>query len=376
MVIAYRRLLDGELWSNFTLSDIKLVSSIAPTDFGGPSVDVGGVPYHLWTGGADADVNGCANCTQCQTFHLHERADGERYSISLHGVGHGDFHDGGGGSVAAGPCRVGRVQTHDIMRGYFLPLVKWTLEGDLAAQEYLWRQWEDLKPIGAPLDDCVVVDLMYQEHPSSGKYVLDNFQSNFMQNVSSSGGGVLHSLDNYLEGRFDDPNNSFNPSVADPMNGMTLAGTGDTSRGIVFDWQDVDEVLLFQIPIGDRDLTSYDRLSFRAAQSTRSPRTTAVLEDMNFTVELIDENGRSSAIQIDAYGGGIEEPYQRPQCGGMGLRGWANEFETIRIRLRDFQSDGQPLDLSHVAYVGFLFGPNYGAAEGRLGLDEIEFTQE
>jgi len=376
VVIAHRRLLDGEIWQNFDVSDIKLVSSIAPTDFGGPSTDVGDVPYHLWTGGADADVNGCAACAQCQTFKLHERADGERISISLHGVGHGDFHDGGGPSVAAGPCRVGREQTHDIMRGYFLPLVKWTLEGDHAAQEFLWRQWEDLRPISAPTDPCVVVDHMYQEHPASGKYVLDDFQLNFEEDVSSSGGLVTHSFESFLEGRFDDPNSSFNPSVNDPMNGMTLAGAGDSSRGIVFEWENTEEVLLFQLPVGKRDLTAYERLSFRAAQSTRSPRTTAVLEDLDFAVELVDVEGRSSVIRISAYGGGIEEPYQRPNCGGMGLRGWANEFETIRIRLRDFRTGGQPLDLANILYVGFLFGPDHGSGEGRIGLDEIEFTRE
>ncbi|MAB79710.1 MAG: hypothetical protein CMJ89_10205 [Planctomycetes bacterium] len=376
VVIAYRRLLDGQVFEEFGPEDIKLVSSIAPTDFGGPSTDIGDVPYHLWTGGADNDVNGCAVCNVCQTFHLHERADGERYSISLHGVGHGDFHDGGGPSVAMGPCRVGRLQTHDIMRGYFLPLVKWVLEGDPAAQEFLWRQWEDLRPSGAPLDDCVVVDLMYQEHPASGKFVLDDFQSNPAVDVSSSGGAMLTSLAEVLEGRFDDPNNSFNPSDPLSMNAMTLAGNGDDSSGIVFEWDGADEVLLFQVPQAQRDLSGFAYLSFRAAQAARDPLTTVVLEDLDLSVELIDFDGRSSTIRIGAYGGGIEEPYQRPRCGGMNLRGWANEFETIRVRLEDFRSDGRRLDLTRIAVVGFLFGPGFGSSQGRIGLDEIEFTHE
>jgi hypothetical protein len=101
-----------------------------------------------------------------------------------------------------------------------------------------------------------------------------------------------------------------------------------------------------------------------------------VLEDLDLSVELIDHNGRSSRIRIGAYGGGIEEPYQRPRCGGLGLRGWANEFETIRIRLEDFKSDGRPLDLTRIGVVGFLMGPSFGSPEGRIGLDEIEFTVE
>ena len=61
---------------DFTRQSILLVSSIAPTDFLGPNdSDMGAAPYHLWTGGADADVNGCADCDVCQTFHLLDRAD-------------------------------------------------------------------------------------------------------------------------------------------------------------------------------------------------------------------------------------------------------------------------------------------------------------
>ena len=40
-----------------------------------PGAHPHGANYHLWTGGADADVNGCASCDLCQTFHLHDRAD-------------------------------------------------------------------------------------------------------------------------------------------------------------------------------------------------------------------------------------------------------------------------------------------------------------
>jgi hypothetical protein len=98
VVRAFRRLLNNSpLATLYHAEDVKLVSSIAPTDFLGPGMsDMGSAPYHLWTGGADNDVNGCADCDICQTFHQLERADGTRFSASLHGAGHGDFHNGGG----------------------------------------------------------------------------------------------------------------------------------------------------------------------------------------------------------------------------------------------------------------------------------------
>jgi len=52
-----------------------------------------------------------------------------------------------------------------------------------------------------------------------------------------------------------------------------------------------------------------------------------VLGDLTFDVRLRDSQGGSSTINIGAYGGGIEEPYQRTGCGSG--TGWANEFETI-----------------------------------------------
>jgi hypothetical protein len=378
---AYRRLSEGtSLASRYSLEDIKLVSSIAPTDFLGPGVsDMGAAPYHLWTGGADNDVNGCANCDLCQTFHLLERADGSRFSTSLHGAGHGDFHDGGGSSVAAGPCRIGRPKTHRIMRAYFLPLVQFTLDDNPACLDYLTRQWEEFRALGAPDpaapdNNCVVVDLMYMPGPERERLVIDDFQSQPLTTLSSSGARVLRSegLASLREGRFDDATNAFTASAGDVMNGMTLAGPGDTSSGSVFEWNGTDEWLMFEVPAGQRDLRSLRTLSFRAAQSTRDELTVAEAGDLDFAVQLSDSSRRASTIHIGAYGGGIEEPYQRSTCGNG--NGWANEFETIRIPLADFRRDGSQLDLADVVAITFLFGPSHGSMAGRIGLDELVFA--
>ncbi len=373
VVYAYRRLLDGDpLATQYTAEDVLLVSSMAPVDFLGPGrSDVGSVTYHLWTGGADADVNGCADCNLCQTFHLHERADGARFSISLHGVGHGDFHDGGGDSVASGPCQVGRENTHAIMRGYLLPLLQFVLDGNPACQDYLWRQWENLRPLAAPEAACVVVDLMYQEAPGPAKLVLDDFQSNPSPFLSSSGRAVVPTFE-LSEGLLDDANNSFTWNELDVMNGMTLAGFGDASSGVTFGWDMVDESLTFELPPGT-DLGQFSHLSFRAAQASRDPLTNAERGDLDFSVQVVDADLDTSTIAISAYGGGIEEPYLRRNC-GTGA-GWANEFETIRIPLGDFLAEGRPLDLGRAVAVSFLFGPSHGSAQGRIGLDEIEFTR-
>ena len=94
VVRAYDRIRDGAFTpSNFTIDDIKLISSIAPTDFLGPvSSSPGAVWYHLLYGAADGDVSGAPDCAVCQSFSLYERATGSRASTYVHAADHNDFN--------------------------------------------------------------------------------------------------------------------------------------------------------------------------------------------------------------------------------------------------------------------------------------------
>ncbi len=128
-----------------------------------------------------------------------------------------------------------------------------------------------------------------------------------------------------------------------------------------------------------QDLTGFNCLSFRACQGTQHPLTISTLGDLTFNVVLRDGSGATSTINIGAYGGGLEEPYQRIGTGFSACGpnpGWANQFETIRIRLTDFLNNGSGLDLSNIEAVRFEFGPSGGASVGRIGMDEIEITTE
>lgn len=378
VVRAFDRLIDGTYTpAQFTAADIVLISSIAPTDFLGPaSANPHDANYHLWVGGADSDVNGCASCTICQSFHLLDRASGTRQSISLHGAGHGAFHNGSGGLFAAGPCLLTRAETHAIMKGYLVPLVKRYTDGNVPAKDFLWRQWETFRPDGAPVNTCVTVDLTYAEGPSAGDFVVDDFQSNPELGLSSSGGAVTADVDTLVEGRFDDADASFTPTDLDPMNGMTLGGASDTTAGVVLGWTDFDRFLAFEIVPGARDLTDHAFLSFRACQTTRTKQTNSEKGDLTFAVTLIDETGGAGTIFTGVYGGGVEEPYQRTGCGGTSGPGWGNEFETLRLRLSDFTRNGSPLDLSRVASIEFRFGPSFGSSPGRIGLDDVVITRD
>ncbi|MCB9914260.1 MAG: hypothetical protein H6828_03800 [Planctomycetes bacterium] len=377
VVRAWTRLSTGAFVpANFTAADIQLVSSIAPVTFLSPTQsNPAGVNYHLWVGSSDDDVNGLV--PQTHFYALLERANQDRSSITIQGAGHGAFHNGTAGLVATGPCLLTRAEVHAIMRGQLLPLVKHYIDGDIPSKDFLWRQWESFKPIGAPptTNPCVVVTFDYKDGPAAGNVVLDDFSTNSATNLSSSGQAVAFNVQNLSEENERDTDSSFAWTGVQGMNGMTHSLSTDQNLGTVFDWTTPSFWEVHVDPF-EADFTDDAYLSFRAAQGTRHPNTIAALGDLDFTVTLRDVNGITSSIKISAYGGGIEEPYQRSGGGSGAGVGWHDEMETVRVRLSDFLANGSGINLFAIDAVRFDFGGTSGSAQGRLGLDDVEITKD
>jgi len=377
VAISYDRLFDGTVTPmHFVKKDIKLVSSMLPTDFEGTNVsNPHDANYHLWTASGDRDVNGSADCNLCQTFHLHDRASGYRQSTVVQGTGHAWFHNHNDNTTDdwfTGPCSIGPLDgtTHLIQLGYFLPLIKHYVDGNIPALDFLTRQYESFRPIGVPTGNpCIVVSNEYRNGATIGNFVIDDYQTQPSTGVSSSGSTVTFDVENLTEGRLDDSNSDFVWSSADPFNGATQAGSSDTSRGVVFDWTDTDHFYEWQVPAGNRNFSTFLFLSFRAAQGTRHPNTLAAPDYLNFTVSLRDGLGTTSSIRIVAYGGGLVQPYARDG-------GWHNEMRTIRIRTTDFLNNGSTLNLADVAAVRLNFGPTFGSSKGRIVVDDLMLTSD
>ncbi|MFT5284977.1 MAG: hypothetical protein ACI8TQ_001138 [Planctomycetota bacterium] len=371
IVRAYDKIVDEEVFpANYDANDIVGLSSIAPTVFLNASKsDPHDVPVSLWTGAADADVNGCASTPITFTFLIHERAIGDRYSIHMHGAGHGAYHNGGGSLVASGPCRLTRAETHAIMRSYLLPLVYQYAFASPAAPEFLWRQYEDFSSPNLTLSSCVVVNKTYQVR-SSTRFVVDDFQDATDFFMSSSGGAVSKNVGGVGEHSLNDPNTTFTFVASQPSNGMTMSINGAARRGTTFGWTADNKFMEWEVVAGQRNFSLWDTLTFRACQVTRHTNTIAELGSITFDVTLRDESGLTSTINIGAYGGGVEEPYQRTGC-GTGT-GWANFFESIRIPIQDFVSEQSGVDLKRIEAIRFDFGASHGSAVGRLALDDLE----
>jgi dienelactone hydrolase len=395
VAVAYDRMSDGTYTpTNFTMADIKLISSMLPTDFqayyplsgDAPSTsiaDPGDANFHLWTASGDSDVGGYAWAPRVQTFHLHDRGTGNRQSTVVQGTGHGWFNNDPGDIHFTGPCPIGEANTHLVQLGHLLPLVKRYVDDNIPSIDFLTRQYESFRPIGVPTgNSCIQVSHEYLDaSPNTASnpqktVVIDDYQSEFTTGFSSSGEAVTFDVEHLTEDRLDDNNSDFTwiaygDPAFDPFNGATQAGATDTSRGVVFDWTGSDKYYEWTIPVGERNFTDNLFLSLRGAQGTQHPNTLAVLDDLTFEVTLRDGQSTpvSSSISIGAFGGGFEQPYQRSG-------GWHNEMETIRIRLTDFLNNGSGLDLTDIVAVRLDVGPAHGSAEGRIVIDDLMLTND
>jgi hypothetical protein len=355
--------------THYTTDSIVLISALLPIV--NPSVDIYHVNFHLWTASGDSDVSGEAGWDLVETFHLHDRATKYRMSTVVQGTGHAWFHNGPEEpSWFEGPCSIGQENTHLIELGLFLPLIKYYAEGNVPATDFFWRQYERFHPIGVDTSDpCIVVTSEYRNGSDEGNFFVDDYQTEESLYTSSSGGSVSYSVQNVEEGRLHDNNTSFTWTPSDPFNGATQASAVDTSRGVVFDWNGTNAYYEWEVIASQRDLSDDLYLSFRGAQGTQHPYTLAELGDLTFSVTLRDGTGTTNSINIGAYGGGLEQPYQRQG-------GWHNEMEVIRIRPTDFLTNGSDLDLTDIAGVRFDFGPSWGSNEGRIVVDELMLTND
>ncbi len=374
VVRAYDRLYDGAYVPQFyTVDDVVLISSIAPTVYLG-TVDTHPheVDYHMLYGAADGDVNGGCYVGHRQSLRIAEAARGNVQVTYVHGAGHNDFNCCGWND-ATGPDLIGRAEAQRVAKSYYLALIEHYIRGNVPARDYLTRLYSGFNPSG--IAEHVICANTFRHALAVDRFVIDDYQTQTDPGASSSGGAVTYDVSNVHEDRLDDGNLDFTWMSSDPMNGMTRSDDGDIYQGgVVFDWAlGENRTYEFEIVPQQRDFRDHAYLSFRACQGTRHPHTVALDHPLAFTVALRDGQGVTSAIGFKVYGT-ITRPYQRT---GLGTgAGWANEFGTVRIRLCDFENDGSGIDLSDIVAVRLSFGLLYGSEQGRIGLDDVELTRD
>ena len=375
VVRAYTRLLTDDYTSpNFDEDDVQMVMSLAPVTHISSSLSYpDDVNYILMYGSSDSDVSGSPSSSSSKPFAFYERALGYKHVFYLQGAGHAYFHNGGGSCVCTGPSLLSESVVQDYELGYMLPLVKRYVEGNIPALDFFERMDGDLRPFG--LAGSVIAAKEYREPLAFGHFVIDDFQTNTSTVTSSSGGAVSGNVANLTEGLMRDQDGSFFWSVSVPMNGMTrYDDSGDTGRAAVFDWSSPGTYFYeFEVIPAERDLSDDAFLSLRACQGTRHTQTDLLDGPLEFTVTLRDTSGTTSSIKTGVYGD-ITRTYKRTSWGSGA--GWANEYNSVRLRLTDFLVDGSGLDLTSIEAVRLEFGGSFGSARGRLGIDDIEIVKQ
>lgn len=368
---AYDRIADG-VYSpvNFTGQAIRLISSIAPTVFLGPTAaNPHDRNWHLIAGGADGDVTGGADCAICQFFRIGQLVTGAVQVTYLHGADHNDFNCCGF-EDAVGPSLIGRPAAQNIAKSYYLALVEHYLKGSPATLDFIRRSPLDILP-SATLSPYTIAT-QYEPAPGPSVFVIDDFQEvPFVLAESSEGWPVTYDVTNVHEDLLRELNGTFSWTAADPRNGMTQSGNiaGDIERGVMFDWPNDGTVRSYEyeVPPGEGNWLPWEHLSLRACQGTRHPNTTTLNARLDFTVTLEDGDGHIASIAISPYGT-LTKPYARTGLGSGA--GWANEFNTVRIRLADFQV-GTGLRLDDIRTLRFEFGTGVGSPVGRIGIDDV-----
>jgi hypothetical protein len=367
VVRAYDRMLDeGYDTDHYSIDDIVLISSIAPTIFNTVAdSDPHDKPYHILAGAADGDVTGGPNYDQVQYFRMTSAAEGPRQTTYLQGVGHNEFNCCGFDD-ATGPDLIGRAAAQDVAKSYYLALIRAYADEHTPSLDFFKRRADVFRPYG--LDDDIIIANEYRPDPDGDALAVDDFQTGWDEDVASSDATVSYTVESFFESHLDDGNTNLSWSGGDPMNGMTQGCCdGDQNRGAVFQWEEESRI---EWALTDTltNLNEFSFLSIRAAQGTRHELTTGHDGPLDFSITLVDDVGNEASIWTGDLGQ-ITAPYPRSGLGSGS--GWANEFNTIRVRIASFQDAEPALDLEHIQAIQLNLGGDYGTAYGRLGIDDL-----
>ncbi len=373
IVRAYTRVLNNEyIPEHFELEDIKLLCPMAPTAWQTNDLtDPDFANFHLFSCAADTDCSlfPCPENHWRQSFSIFERSKGNRQLTYIHGAGHTDLNDCEVGCNPwvdpLAPDLIGKENTHLVVTSYLLPLLEWYLNDNPAGQEYSTRTYDDFHPIGIP--EFVQLAKEFKQKEDSYKLIVDDYQTNESLNVSSSGSAVSFDVNNIYEIEMRDNDQSLNWTGTQQANGFTRSKLGDDPRCVIMDWDDDDD-WYYSLNLPEFSNLAFEYLSFRACQGTRHPNTVLLNGGLSFQVLLIDGSENIASVSTANYGL-INQPYQR---GG----GWANEFETIIIRLSDFTINNPDFNLNEIATIRFEFGNSFNSETGRLAIDDIELIGE
>lgn len=134
------------------------------------------------------------------------------------------------------------------------------------------------------------------------------------------------------------------------------------SQALQVNWLQYTDQLVYTVPVGQRDASAFEVLSFRVAQ-TNSADNPISLAGQDFQVEIIG-GGKDKSVWA-SYFGQIPPPYDRGSFDH-------NVMTTVRIPLHSFIMNKSGVKLEDIGTIKFKFS---NPAKGDIYVDDIEFSR-
>jgi hypothetical protein len=355
-VVIAARLNSQEAWGY----NLNAVVSLAPTDQYTSETFAGAwaKPYLVIYGSLDGDLAESWDCG----FSLYDRAAGMQKSMAfVYGACHDRFNTVWGDNDIywgkLGMNDIARVITvdahHAIAKGYMAAFFRQYLRGETQWAGIFKGEWVPAAITIA--DPTTKIYMQYEDTPANVR-TIDDFEgahTGTSWQTSTIGGGVTQS------GLPATPNEN-------QLNAIDTHSPHVTS-GLMLTWNSVGDSLSFDVPVGQRDVSGFEALSFRATQvvnSASNPNGQA--QDLRVT--LTDGNGNSRAIRVSKI---AEIPWP-----DMRDFDWYRKSAlcTIRIPMRSYTIKCLNIiavDITNVVSVTFDFSE---VATGQIAIDSVQFT--
>lgn len=343
--------------------NINAVISLAPTDQYGKEVFGGAwaAPYFILYGSLDGDIDGSHWVTGYdlpQTgFALYDRASGATKSMAfVYGATHNGFITTNSDAEFADlPNALDPVHQKTISQGYMNAFFRLHLKAESKWAGIFKGEWQP-QAVTQALGGAIEIYPQYKE--ATGVKVFDNFEgphtATSWQQTSLTGGTLDQT------GLPADPTeNAF--YLMDPKS------PHDTS-GLQLQWNSIGDEIIFTLPVGDRNLSTFETLSFRITQKAGSILNPAN-QSQNLRVALKDSTPNERAVRLSGF---AEIPYPHTRNNANLIK---SAMRTMRIPLKSYTivCAGIPqVNLSDVVTLSFRFSEK---AQGEIAIDDIEFTQ-
>ncbi len=340
---------------------IKTIVPLAPTDFSGTSpspLNLNTSKFFCIYGSNDGDVWGDINPSTQYTgtgFRFYDRASVEKAMVFIYGATHNRFNTEWGTEWkvdTASPKILSPDQHHQLLCGYMTAVMQVYLQGKTEQIDYLTGELK--------IPQVSTVDV-HSQFRKATNLTVDDFESNPSLNINTLGGAVSYAnLDGIPQ---------------EDALGTIDANSPHQKQGLRLKWNALTGNYQTEIPLGQRDISTYKFLSFRVSQKVGSTANLAdQLQDMH--VRLTTAGGGNSRALRAGYFSKIPYPYKPEYITSQDSKEASNTkaaLKTIRIPLYGWTTKclNIPIvDLTNIEFITFEFDSK---PTGEIEIDDIDF---